>query len=104
VLGPFYQRYKTEGQSRKVAKHLIAPEGASQLFKQRFAREPRNELRTIIGALTSPTYTRITPELTRIETYAPQVLIIRIWNRAVARGHLEHFELLWRQATKYTLR
>jgi hypothetical protein len=102
VVGPFYQRYRDEGQSQKISKRLIAPEAASQLFKERFAREKGNELRTISGALTSPTYTRITPELTTIETYAPQVLIIRIWNRSVARGYLEHFELLWRQARKYT--
>jgi sugar-specific transcriptional regulator TrmB len=104
VVGPYYQRYRDEGQSQSVSKRLIAPEGASKLFKERFANEKGNELRTIAGALTSPTYTRITPELTTIETYSPQVLIIRIWNRAVARGHLEHFELLWRQARTYSAR
>jgi len=46
--------------------------------------------------LSSPSYTRITEELTTIEIYATDVMIIQIFNPVVAAGYLEHFNLLWK--------
>jgi sugar-specific transcriptional regulator TrmB len=100
-LGAQYQDYLEEAKRLGVVKYLIAPATEAGHFKERFAKEPGNILKLQHQGLSSPTYTRITPELTTVEIYASEIMVIQIWNRAVARGYLEHFNLLWASARPY---
>ena len=88
-------------QDAKVKKYIIAPDSAYTEFKRKFATEPGTILKTLKVGLSSPTYTRITEELTTIEIHTDNVMIIQIFNKAVAKGYREHFDLLWAQARRY---
>ncbi|MFH1252927.1 MAG: helix-turn-helix domain-containing protein [Candidatus Uhrbacteria bacterium] len=101
VIGDQYNDYVNLLKRTRVKKHLIAPENFSKEFKEKFAKETGNLLRTLATGLTSPTYTRITPEMISIEIYAEEPTIIQIYNKATARGYLEHFNLLWAQSKPY---
>jgi len=103
ILGDLYPKYVDLLKKKKVKKYLISPQEHSDIFKQKFAKEKENILKTMEGGLSSPTYTRITPELISIEIYADNVTIIQIRNKAIAKGYLEHFELLWKSAKLYKM-
>lgn len=96
ILGDFYETYVSIGRRLKVRKHLLAPEQLSEQFKIKFAKEQGTELR-LSESLSSPTYTRITPELVTIEVYGADPMIIQIWNRSIAQAYQEHFEMLWQR-------
>lgn len=100
ALGERYPDYMTILKKSQVRKFLISPEDSSDEFKKKFANEKGNMLKTMGTGLSSPTYTRITPEMVTIEIYsrASDMTIIQIRNSAIAQGYLEHFELLWGQA------
>jgi sugar-specific transcriptional regulator TrmB len=97
AAGDWYESYIVLGESYKIKKRLLAPESYSGEFKKRFASENNTELKTSKG-LSSPTYTRITEEMVAIEMYDPQIVIIQIRNPVIARGYLDSFELLWKNA------
>lgn len=101
AVGNSYEDYVELVQVHKVRKWLIASEDASEEFKQTFAREKGTILKTLKVGLSSPTYTRITQEMVSIEIYANEPLVIQIYNKAIAKGYLEHFELLWKGAKAY---
>ncbi len=98
TIDDWYDSYITFLEKHKVKKKLLAPESFSDIFKKRFVKEARTTLCTLPHGLTSPTYTRITEEMVTIEMYEPQVTVIQIRNKAVARGYLDSFELLWKSA------
>ncbi len=101
AIGKHYQAYKQLLKSQKVAKWLLAPEAMSSEFRMKFAKEtPKNQLRTLPRGLSSPTYTRITPEMVSIEIYTSPLFIIQIKNKSIAESYKEHFNLLWQAATK----
>lgn len=100
VLGDLYPDYTKLLSKSKVKKHLIAPEEHADVFRERFVKEHGNVLKTMKLGLSSPTYTRITQDMVSIEIYAADVTVIQIHNRAIAKGYLEHFELLWKMADK----
>jgi sugar-specific transcriptional regulator TrmB len=102
AVGNRYAEYLAQVKRTKVAKHLIAPANASKEFRQRFAAEPRSQLRTLEFGLSSPTYTRIAEGFVSIEIYAPEAIVIQIFSRAVAQAYFEHFQLLWDQAIPAT--
>ncbi|MDQ7814259.1 MAG: helix-turn-helix domain-containing protein [Patescibacteria group bacterium] len=103
MIGGWYDDYVALLQKNHVVKKLISPESYSSEFKKNFALEKGNELRTMAFGLSSPTYTRITPELMTMEIYIEgrDMTIIQIRNKAIAQGYLEHFNLLWGQAKEY---
>ncbi|HBU07012.1 MAG TPA: hypothetical protein DEB09_02920 [Candidatus Magasanikbacteria bacterium] len=103
VIGNLYKNYVKYLEDNRVSKYLISPADYSEEFKNKFAKEKGNILKTMTVGLSSPTYTRITPEMVTIEIYtgSNDVTIIQIQNKAIAKGYLEHFELLWRQAKLY---
>jgi sugar-specific transcriptional regulator TrmB len=101
AIGDQYSDYVALLKRARVKKHLIAPENFSKEFKEKFAKESGNLLRTLTSGLTSPTYTRITPEMISIEIYAEEPTVIQIYNKATARGYLDHFKLLWSQSKPY---
>jgi sugar-specific transcriptional regulator TrmB len=96
LLGGLYQDYTDKCRQLKVKKLLLAPTNSSAQFSRSFATDPSNKLRMLDTGLSSPSYTRITEELTTIEIYATDVMIIQIFNPVVAAGYLEHFNLLWK--------
>lgn len=98
TIGDWYDSYTKFLEKCKVKKRLLAPESFSDIFKERFASEDGTILCTLPHGLTSPTYTRITEEMVTIEMYEPHITIIQIRNKAVARGYLDSFELLWKSA------
>ena len=104
LIGDWYGEYVALLQKSNVTKKLIAPEGYADEFKKKFASEKGNELRTMDVGLTSPTYTRVTPEMVTIEIYTQDrdVTVIQIRNRAIAKDYIEHFELLWGHAKVYS--
>lgn len=101
ALGSTYETYVKLLQEAQVRKHLIAPTDGSEEFKVKFAREPGNILKTMRHGLSSPTYTRICRDMISFEIYSADIVVIQIINRAIAKGYLEHFELLWQQAEKF---
>ncbi len=49
--------------------------------------------------LSSPTFTRITPEIVSIEIYgSKEPVIIQMRNEAIAQAYVEKFSLLWKEA------
>ena len=98
AVGGRYKEYVDLLQKNKVKKYLVSPENASGVFKKKFVKEKGNILKTVTEGLSSPTYTRITPEMVSIEIYTKNIVVIQIINKAIAKGYLEHFELLWSQA------
>lgn len=104
TLGDRYADYVALQKKFAVKKFLIAPESAATEFKQKFAYEPGNILRTMAEGLTAPIYTRITPEMVSIEIYLREPIVVQIINRALAAGYIEHFQLLWKQASAPTAR
>lgn len=100
AIGERYLSYTAFLRVNKVAKWLLSPEKYSEEFQRKFAKETtKNKLKTLPMGLSSPTYTRITPEMVTIEIYSTPLMIIQIKNKAVAKGYLEHFDLLWKLAS-----
>lgn len=102
ALGDLYNDYLQLLKKHNVKKQLIAPEHFSREFKEKFAHEKGSALRTLASGLSAPTYTRITAEMLSIEIYGEEPTVIQIYNKATARGYLEHFNLLWDQSRLYT--
>lgn len=100
ILGDQYNEYVSYLQEHHVRKYLIAPAHFSEAFKQKFAKESGNVLKTLELGLTSPSYTRITRDMVSFEIYATEVTVVQIRNQAIARGYLDHFNLLWKEAKK----
>ncbi len=98
TIGDWYDSYLNLLRKHQVKKLLLAPESYSEIFNKKFAQEDATELCTLPHGLSSPTYTRITEEMVTIELYQPHITIIQIRNKAVARGYLDSFELLWKSA------
>lgn len=96
-----FERYQRALKKHKVGIKMISPTWYSKEIKDGFARFPGHELRTIEQGLASPTFTRLTPEITSIEIFSPEVMVLSISNRAIARTYLEHWERLWAQAKPY---
>lgn len=96
ALGDWYTTYLVLLEKHRVEKFLLAPASFSRAFKKKFAAEKNTHLRTLPQGLSSPTYTRITEEMVAIEIYQPEIVIIQIRNKAIARGFLDSFQLLWR--------
>lgn len=53
--------------------------------------------------MTAPSYTRMTKEMVDIMVFGEEPLVIRIWNKTVAKAYIEHFELIWKVAEKLPL-
>lgn len=98
VLGEMYPTYVKLLEDNKVKKYLISPEEYSKEFKRKFALEEGNILKTLNKGMSSPTYTRITKDMVSIEIYAGEVVIVQIFNKAIAKSYRENFDLLWEQA------
>ena len=101
ALGERYEEYVERCKEMKIKKHLITPAGTSEIFKRRFAQEKGTVLKLVDEGLSSPTYTRITPELVSLEIYSAEPTVIQIWNQEIAKGYIEHFELLWKKAKRF---
>jgi len=101
AIGENYQEYINFLSEKGVKKHLISPEKYSNIFKKKFANEKGNTLRTVKEGLSAPTYTRITPEMVSIEIYSTELIVIQIYNKAIAKAYREHFDLLWSQAREF---
>lgn len=99
-----YESYVALGQKLKIKKRLIAPSETAEIFRARFAREKGTTLKLVDEGLSSPTYTRITPEMVSLEIYGTTPTVIQIWNREIAKGYIEHFELLWKRAQRYVVK
>ena len=95
AFGGWYDEYVDLAKRLKVKKKLLAPSSARKGFRS-FVEEDNTELRVLDHGLSTPTYTRITPEMITIEMYEPQVVTILIENETMAKGYLDSFELLWK--------
>ena len=96
ALGDWYPQYLALLEKHGAEKFLLAPTSFSSIFKKKFAAEPHTNLRTLPQGLSSPTYTRITEDMVAIEIYHPEIVVIQIRNKAIARGYLDSFQLLWK--------
>lgn len=101
AIAEWYPRYLELLKKHRVSKWQISPNSNSTAFKEKFAREQRTILKTLRHGLGSPTLTRITRQLVSIEIYTKEIVIIQIYNDAVAQGYLDYFGLLWKQAKRY---
>lgn len=100
ILQGRYADYVRYTKKAKVAKRLIASAASYSEYKTKFSREQRSELRLVPFGMNAPSYTRMTKECVDIMVFGEEPLVIRIWNRTVAKAHIEHFELLWKTAEK----
>lgn len=103
VMGSTYHEYASYVKKHKVRKRLIAPlSSASRMYRERFVKEPRTELRVVDKSISTPTATIITKELVAIDIFnGGNVVSLLIWSKSVARGFLEHFGVLWEVAKKW---
>ena len=97
----YYSDYLAFYKKHRISKFLIAPENFSDAFREKFVNEPRAILKTLKTGLTSPTYTHMTPEMVMISVFGEEPVVIQIHNKAIARAHLDHFEILWNQAKPF---
>ena len=95
VIGDWYETYISLLNKHKIHKKLLAPASFSEEFKKRFVAESRTELKVLKNGLSSPSYTRITEGLVSVELYRPEITIIQIRSKSVAKSYLESFCLLW---------
>ncbi|MSR85658.1 hypothetical protein EXS71_04485 [Candidatus Uhrbacteria bacterium] len=100
AAGEWYPTYIALLEKSSIHKRLLAPASYSSEFKKKFAAEKYTELQTLSSGLSSPTYTRMTPEMVSIELYHPHIVIIQIRSQVIAQAYLDSFELLWK-ATKH---
>lgn len=100
AIGDWYPEYVALLKKMGVKKKLLAPDSFSSVFHEKFAKETGTKLCTLPHGLSSPTYTRITEEMVCIELYDPSLVIIQIRNKAVARGYLDSFGLLWKSSVR----
>ena len=98
MVGARYDEYLRYTQRKKIYKHLIASETSFKEYATRFANEKRATLKLMPIGLSAPSYTRMTKELVDIIVFGEDALIVRIWNKTIAKTYLEHFELLWKIA------
>ncbi len=98
AVGEWYPTYVHLLEAHRVKKRLIAPESYSHEFQKKFIAEKFAELRIVPTGLSSPTYTRINQEMVSIEMYHPQIVVIQIRNKPIAKSYLDSFELLWKTA------
>ena len=98
AVGDWYPTYVRLLEKNNIRKKLLAPSSFSSEFKRKFAAEKNTELKTVAEGLSSPTYTRITEEVVSIEMYEPQIVVIQIINKVIARAYMDSFELLWKTA------
>ncbi len=99
LLGDWQKEYEELQVKHKVAKHLIAPVGYSKNFDSYFPQVSSNKARLMKEGLSSPTFTRITPEIVSIEIYgSKEPVIIQMRNEAIAQAYVEKFSLLWKEA------
>ncbi|EKD78805.1 MAG: Transcriptional regulator, TrmB [uncultured bacterium] len=101
AIAEWYPQYLALLKKYRVAKWQISPDSNSKAFKEKFAREKKTKLKTLRHGLGSPTLTRITSGMVSIEIYTKDIVIIQIYNAAVAQGYLDYFGLLWKQAKLY---
>ncbi|PIR04518.1 MAG: hypothetical protein COV59_00110 [Candidatus Magasanikbacteria bacterium CG11_big_fil_rev_8_21_14_0_20_39_34] len=101
-LGKNYKSYIALLKKLGVVKYAIGPSDYTDEFKIKFIHEEGNKLKTMDVGLTTPTYTRITPEMVSVEIYGPDVTIIQMKNKVIAKSYCEHFNLLWEQAVPFS--
>lgn len=104
VIGGWYANYVDLLARKKVAKWQISPDSTSTEFKEKFAREANTVLKIMPPDFSSITQTRITPELTAIEIYGEETIIIQIWNKSAAAAYRAYFDFLWKQGRRYAPR
>lgn len=98
-VADWYPKYAELLKQHRVKKKLLAPSTTTKGFEP-FRKEKNTKLRVIARGLSSPTYTRITPDLVSIEIYRPQIVVIQIHNPAIATSYSDSFNLLWKAGTK----
>ena len=69
TMGTRYSEYVAYAKKKRVRKYLIGPGPPTDLHKQRFLKEGRNQVRYLKHGLSTPTFTRITPELVTMEIF-----------------------------------
>lgn len=105
TLGPvLFERYMKILNRRKVGIKMISPSTYSKSIRDGFVKFPRHELRISETGLSSPTFTRLTSEMTSIEIFSPEVVVLAIRSRAIARTYLEHFDRLWLDAVPHKVK
>lgn len=101
ALDKYEKAYLKLVRAAGIKKRMIAPHPLPPSYCERFIDGGKHVLRLMNQGLSSPTYTRITRGLTGIEIYMSEIVVIQIWNEAVADGFIEHFDLLWKKAKPY---
>ncbi len=98
LIGSRYAEYVAYAKRKKVGKHFIASDPPGPEHRERFMKEQRNQYRYLQGGLSSPSHSRITPELVTMEIFGKDVITVQIWNKTVAKSYLENFQALWKIA------
>lgn len=102
LIGNDYSSYIEHQKKKKIKKHMVAPiSSASELYRERFIKEPRTELRVLDSAPSTPTATVMTQELIVLDLFGEEVISVLIWSRSLARSYLEHFGVLWKAARRW---
>ena len=100
-MGSRYAEYVQYAYTKGVRKHLIATPASVEQYRDRFLQEKRAKLRLHEMGFSTPTYSLITQELMDLCIISDEVLILRVWNKTIAKTYIDQFELLWKVGTPF---
>lgn len=94
-MGSRYADYVRHTSKKKVIKRLITSPANIEQYRERFLTEPRAQLRVHDMGFSMPTYSLLTQELMDLCIIGDEIIILRVWNRTIAKTYIEQFNLLW---------
>lgn len=103
VVGDFQSTYFNALGEHKIKETLICHGNCTKAYKANFLRRKINRLRVRQDGLGIPMSARITKDLVSLELYSPQAVVIQIFNRTVAQGYMNHFNLMWKMCQEFKL-
>lgn len=99
-MGSRYADYVRYTADKKVTKRLITSPANLAQYQERFLTEPRAQLRVHEAGFSMPSASLVTQELLDLYVIGDDVVVLRIWNRTIAKSYVEHFQLLWTLGTE----
>ena len=99
-LGSRYTDYVHYVYESGVSKRLITSPATMEQYRERFLKEPRAQLRLHDMGFSMPTYSLITQDLMDLCIMGEDIVVLRVWNKSIAKSYVEHFDLLWKLGKK----
>lgn len=97
-LGARYSEYVRHVHEIGVSKRVIVSPPAAEPYRERLLLEPRAQMRCHELGFSMPTYSLITNELIDFGIVSDDIVIVRIWSKALAKTYVDQFSRLWQLA------